>query len=254
MVTAILLRFRALGLALCVVVQLAACGNSPTEGPKELQIAGVPLGRASVGRAYEFVPRATDPKHDPLVFSITGAPSWAVFDTATGSLRGTPGPDDHDSSSPAIDISVTDGTNTKALPTFSITVGPMRKTTYGHYFAARDQDRPTDVAMLCEQAGVSGVVWRQTWNEVEPAEGTYDFRAFDEVLEAIAGSHNPQCQLWLFVTFKSFSASPQKNPCPEYLQAQHSGLNDGGNGAATCFMWEPDVVRAYVEMMKAAAA
>jgi hypothetical protein len=45
-----------------------------------------------------------------------------------------------------------------------------------------------------------------------------------------------------------------KNPCPAHLQAQYSGLNSNGNGAATCFMWDPVVVQAYVAMLRAAAA
>ena len=61
--------------------------------------------------------------------------------------------------------------------------------------------------MLCGQAGVKGVVWRRTWKEVEPAPGVYDFSTYDEVLRAIAGSHNPQCQLWIFVEFKSFNVA-----------------------------------------------
>jgi hypothetical protein len=110
------------------------------------------------------------------------------------------------------------------------------------------------VKMLCEQPGVRGVVWRQTWGQVETAPGIYDFSSFDAVLATIAASRNPDCQLWIFVEFKSFANSPNKNPCPEYLRAQYSGLNADGSGAATCFMWEPVVVQAYVAMMQAAAA
>jgi hypothetical protein len=44
-----------------------------------------------------------------------------------------------------------------------------------------------------------------------------------------------------------------KNPCPKYLQASHSGPNADGSGAATCFMWEPSVLNAYIAMMNAAA-
>jgi len=129
---------------------------------------------------------------------------------------------------------------------------PARKANYGHYFALRYSDRATDIAMLCEQPGVRGVVWRQTWREVEPQPGVYDFSSFDRVLRTIAESHNPECQLWLFVEFKSFANSPVQNPCPAYLQAAHSGIN--AHGASTCFMWEPEVVAAYVSMMRAAAA
>jgi len=128
------------------------------------------------------------------------------------------------------------------------------KANYGHYFATRYEDTPSDVAMLCDQAGVQGVVWRRTWNEVEPAAGVYDFSSYDEVLRAIAGSHNPQCQLWIFIEFKSFNVSKVKNPCPVYLQAKHSALNATGGRAATCFLWEPVVLKAYTAMMRAAAA
>jgi hypothetical protein len=131
-------------------------------------------------------------------------------------------------------------------------IGP--KPHFGHYFATRYADKPSDAAMMCEHVGVSGVVWRRTWNEVEPAAGVYDFSAFDQVLAAIAASRNPQCQLWVFVEFKSFESSPVKNPCPTYLQAQHSARNIRGSGASTCFMWEPVVLAAYANMIAAAAA
>lgn len=126
-----------------------------------------------------------------------------------------------------------------------------RKSNYGHYFATRYSDTVDDVAMLCEQSGVTGVVWRRTWNEVEPRRGQYDFHSFDEVLDGITASRNPQCRVWLFVEFKSFDNSPVRNPCPAYLQASHSAPNAHGRGAATCFMWEPPVVAAYGAMLHA---
>jgi hypothetical protein len=131
---------------------------------------------------------------------------------------------------------------------------PALKRNFGHYFSTHYSDTPAAAATLCEQVGVSGVVWHQTWSQVEPASGIYDFRSFDAALAAIAASRNPHCQLWLFVEFKSFNNSPVRNPCPAYLQARHSGLNAFGKGAATCFMWQFSVVNAYSAMMKAAAA
>ena len=152
------------------------------------------------------------------------------------------------------DGSVIDGSTKPHDPRTPGPVARTRKANYGHYFALRYSDTAADVAMLCEQPGVKGVVWRQTWREVEPARGAYDFSSFDEVLNAIGESHNPQCQLWLFVEFKSFGNSPLRNPCPAHLQASHSGPNAHGHGASTCFMWEPEVVTAYVDMLRAAAA
>ena len=136
----------------------------------------------------------------------------------------------------------------------SAAVRPWLKRHYGHYFATNENDTPADAAMLCSKPGVTGVVWRQTWKEVETSPGVYNFDSFDNVLKALAGSSNPNCRLWIFIEFKSFASSPIKNPCPTYLQAEHSAPNASGNGAATCFMWEPVVHNAYLAMIRAAGA
>ena len=218
------------------------------------QISGTPATKATIGNTYTFQPTARDADGDALKFSINGKPAWASFSPTTGRLSGTPQAANVGVYN-NIKISVSDGAYTRSLPLFSITAATaLRKANYGHYFATRYADTPADVAMLCGQAGVQGVVWRQTWNQVEPSAGVYNFSSFDKVLGAIAGSHNPQCQLWIFVEYKSFNTSPVRNPCPAYLQAQHSGLNVDGGNAATCFMWEPVMVKAYTAMMKAAAA
>jgi len=217
------------------------------------QISGIAPASAVAGQPYSFQPKATDADGDRLTFTVSGKPAWASFDATTGRLWGTPGMSDIGSHDPTT-ISVSDGVHTQALPAFTLSVVLLRKSSYGHYLATHYSDTPADAAMLCEQPGVSGVVWRQTWNEVEPSAGVYDFRSFDKLLAATAASANPRCQVWLMIEFKSFANSPVKNPCPVYLQAGHSAPNSYGNGAATCFMWEPAVVQAYVAMMRAAAA
>ncbi|HEX6572103.1 MAG TPA: Ig domain-containing protein [Steroidobacteraceae bacterium] len=216
-------------------------------------ISGTPPTDVTAGQTYLFQPTASDAETSKLRFSISGKPAWATFSTSTGMLSGTPQVA-HVGVYANVSISVSDGRYKVSLPSFSITVHSSRKAHYGHHFATRYADTPADAAMLCEQAGVNGVVWRRTWGEVEPSPGTYDFSSFDGVLAAIAGSHNPDCQLWLFVEYKSFASSPVKNPCPAYLQLDYSALNAGGSGAYTCFMWEPVVVEAYAAMMRAAAA
>ncbi len=233
---------------------LAGTSTADTTPPS---ISGMLPGIAVAGQAFSFQPSASDTNGGALAFSVSNQPSWTSFDPATGRLYGTPQQTDVGSQT-TIAFSVSDGTYTRALPDSTVTVVlPGRisqKSNYGHYFSTHYSDTPADAAMLCEQAGVSGVVWRQTWQEVEPSQGVYDFSSFDRVLGAIAASHKPNCQLWLFVEFKSFNNSSVKNPCPVYLQAQHSAPNSNGEGAATCFMWEPTVTDAYVAMMKAAAA
>jgi hypothetical protein len=132
---------------------------------------------------------------------------------------------------------------------------PAKAPAYGHYFATRAADTPAEAAALCEHPGVKGVVWRQTWRDVEPAPGSYDFSGFDAVLDAIAASSNPGCQLWLFVEWRSYPTSPQLNPCPVYLQDDYSAINASGDPPAySCFMWEPVVVEAFKAMLTALAA
>jgi hypothetical protein len=230
----------------CAGVTVEAANTPP-------KISGTPPTYVTIPKTYLFQPTASDAETTKLKFTISGKPAWATFTASTGKLTGTPQLANVGTYG-NIKISVSDGRYTTSLAPFAITVFPPRKSNYGHYFAMRYADTPADAAMLCEQAGVKGVVWRRTWGEVEAAAGSYDFSSFDNVLAAIAGSHNPQCQLWLFVEYKSFSNSPVKNPCPPYLQAQYSAPNANGNGASTCFMWDPVVLNAYVAMIKAAAA
>lgn len=225
----------------------ASAANAP-------KISGTPPTKVAAGASYAFTPVATDADGDRLRFTVVNKPAWASFDATTGRLSGAPRPGDV-GTYPSIRIRVTDGTYYRTLPEFSVVVAaPPRKEAYGHYFATRYEDTAADVAMLCGQQGVQGVIWRRTWNEVEPSPGVYDFSSFDGVLRAIAGSHNPQCQLWIFIEFKSFNVSKIKNPCPVYLQAKYSALNADGGRAMTCFMWEPVVVQAYTRMMQAVAA
>ncbi len=82
-------------------------------------ISGTPPTTATVGRAYLFQPSASDANGDVLRFSISGMPSWALFDPRTGRLSGTPSVA---GLSPKILITVSDGGATSVLSPFSITV------------------------------------------------------------------------------------------------------------------------------------
>jgi hypothetical protein len=181
-----------------------------------------------------------------LLVSISFAFACACGNAGSSDTQDSPPPD-----AGVVDDAAA-GSAPDAAPDAAARTGLKRH--YGHYFATNYNDTPADAAMLCSKPGVTGVVWRQTWRDVETARGSYDFRSFDNVLAAIATSPNPKCQVWLFVEFKSFANSPVKNPCPVYLASAHSAVNSLGNGASTCFMWEPVVYNAYIAMMKAAAA
>ena len=96
------------------VVQTAPVNRPPV-------ISGSPARTATVGTAYSFRPTASDPDGNPLTFSIQGQPRWASFSTSTGRLSGTPASQDVGASA-AITISVSDGTATVSLASYSIQV------------------------------------------------------------------------------------------------------------------------------------
>jgi hypothetical protein len=100
-----------------------AAGNPHPRQPGNSapQIAGNPGAEVRVGNLYRFVPSATDADGDALTFSIASKPDWAVFDTASGRLSGTPQPGDAGSYE-EITIRVSDARSTRALPQFSINV------------------------------------------------------------------------------------------------------------------------------------
>jgi len=85
-------------------------------------ISGSPVTSVDEDSAYSFTPTASDVDvGDNLTFSISNQPSWASFDTSTGTLSGTPTNDDVGSFANVI-ISVSDGTTSTALDAFTITV------------------------------------------------------------------------------------------------------------------------------------
>ena len=117
------LRFAASAVAALLIAALAGCGSGAVTpgasgvtapGSAAPTISGSPPAATLVGTAYSFRPNASDPSGNALQFSITGAPSWASFDPATGTLTGTPVAADVGSYS--ITITVSDGSGHASLP------------------------------------------------------------------------------------------------------------------------------------------
>jgi hypothetical protein len=100
-------------------IQVSSAGTNSAP-----QISGNPPTTVNEGQSYGFTPSATDADGDNLTFSISGQPSWASFDAATGRLSGTPGSGDVGVYSNIV-ISVSDGAASDALPAFSITVSAI---------------------------------------------------------------------------------------------------------------------------------
>jgi hypothetical protein len=84
-------------------------------------ITGAPPPTIVAGEFYEFIPEAADADGDTLQFSIARKPGWASFNKANGRLSGTPQDADVGNFT-NIEISVTDGHESRSLAAFNITV------------------------------------------------------------------------------------------------------------------------------------
>ncbi len=82
-------------------------------------ITGTPATSVTAGQAYDFTPTSSDPDGQALAFAVANRPAWAMFNTATGRLSGTP---TSAGTYSAIAIAVSDGTASASLAAFSITV------------------------------------------------------------------------------------------------------------------------------------
>jgi hypothetical protein len=84
-------------------------------------ISGSPTTQTLAGLAYVFAPSASDVDGDRLTFAIANMPAWASFSTSTGLLSGTPTTAQVGRTA-GIQISVSDGRATVALPAFDLEV------------------------------------------------------------------------------------------------------------------------------------
>lgn len=87
-------------------------------------LSGSPATSVVAAHYYAFQPGAADSVGMKITFSIANKPSWAVFDTATGRLAGTPLPSNVGTFSNIV-ISGSDGSASTHLAPFAITVLPL---------------------------------------------------------------------------------------------------------------------------------
>ncbi len=98
----------------------SSSGTSPT-------ISGTPGTSVQVGQTYNFQPTASA-GGGTVSFSIQNKPAWASFSIATGALTGAPTAANVGTYAGII-ISVSNGTASAALPSFTITVQPSSTST-----------------------------------------------------------------------------------------------------------------------------
>ena len=74
-----------------------------------------------VGEVLDFMPISNDNDNDILIFSITGMPEWASFNSSSGLLTGVPLSENLNEVY-FINISVSDGLSNASTGTFNLTV------------------------------------------------------------------------------------------------------------------------------------
>jgi len=111
-----------------LAVYSTTAGSGSTTTNSAPVISGAPAASVVVNNGYMFQPGAADADGDPLTFSISNKPRWAVFNNSTGRLSGTPVNADAGTYSNIV-VAVSDGTATAALPAFSIRVDTATGTT-----------------------------------------------------------------------------------------------------------------------------
>ncbi|MBA3564490.1 MAG: hypothetical protein H0W33_10900 [Gammaproteobacteria bacterium] len=118
---------------LCAVAALSACNEddkrftasiaaaqlSASDG--RITITGKPGAAVVQNTQYDFQPQADSIRNVPLRFSVTGKPTWATFERHTGRLSGMPSEGDVGQSD-TVQIAVSDGSSTVALPAFEVVV------------------------------------------------------------------------------------------------------------------------------------
>jgi hypothetical protein len=108
---------------LCLTGSIAAltANASNWQYRHRLTISGTPASSDVAQTAYSFKPTTTASRYATLVFSISGKPTWASFNTQTGQLAGTPATTSVGTYSNIV-IAVSDGSSTASLSPFSISV------------------------------------------------------------------------------------------------------------------------------------
>jgi hypothetical protein len=116
-------------------------------------ISGTPPTTDVAGNPYSFQPSASGASGATLAFSVQNKPTWASFSIASGQLYGTPASAQTGTYSNIV-LSVSDGTNSSALPAFTITVTPATPTTGNATLSWTPPTQNTDGSALSDLAGV----------------------------------------------------------------------------------------------------
>ena len=135
---------------LLTVSLLGGCLSDEGSGNNSPLISGNPPPAVLVSEFYDFVPNASDPDGDSLTFTVTNKPNWANFDSSTGRLSGQPTLGNVGTIANIV-ISVSDGTTSRSLRAFSVTVSQTALGNVTLSWVAPNQN--TDGSALTDLAG-----------------------------------------------------------------------------------------------------
>ncbi len=174
-------------------------GGSSSVPNSRPTISGTPSTAVTVGQAYAFTPTVSDDDGDTLSFSIVNQPTWATFNTETGTLSGTPSTSETDNN---IVISVTDNKSPKvSLATFNLKAQVMDKWHPGIYLKVEEWQLTNTSEMddvfeeLANTPALRGIKIVARWGafetrNTETGVSTYDFSSIDDILTRLAELDN----------------------------------------------------------------
>jgi len=103
--------------------------TSSTSSAATVKLSGTPGQSVVAGTDYTFQPTVSA-TGGTVIFSITGQPAWATFNTSTGELTGTPTSADVGTTG-AITITATDGSSATSIGPFTVQIDPASGSTAG---------------------------------------------------------------------------------------------------------------------------
>jgi hypothetical protein len=143
-----------------------------------LSITGVPASTVIAGQSYSFKPAVTATAGAALSFAIANLPSWAKFDTTSGTISGTPTATQV-GNYPGITITVKAGTATSALTAFAVTVAPANSTSNNVTLSWQSPTENADGSPLLDlrgfkvHYGAASKVYSDTIQVTNPGLSTY---------------------------------------------------------------------------------
>ena len=141
--------------------QAGIAADPPQSGNSPPTISGNPPPAIMVGETYSFTPQASDSDGDVLTFTIENKPTWADFDSETGTIFGEPTLGNVGSYA-NIRVSVSDGQASTSLNNFTVVVTQTATASTTLSWSAPTQN--DDGSALTDLAGYKIYYGRSTGN------------------------------------------------------------------------------------------